>query len=205
MIIEGTQQDLKDWFYKNWYKPTVFLAVYSLLFLFLYVYKSNFLLFLIWLQVPIYWLHEFEEYVLPGGFKDWFNKKWSKVHDADVPLNDASVLWINISIVFILFPLFAALSTIDLKYGMWIPYFSIINGLAHILFAIKLRGYNPGLVVSVLFNVPVGVFVVITILEANVVSIGANITSIIIALLVQVFITTYGVITLKKHRKQTRT
>lgn len=205
MIIEGTQQNLKDWFYKNWPKPTIFLAVYSLLFLFLYVCESNFLLFLIWLQLPIYWLHEFEEYVLPGGFKEWFNRKWSKVHDADIPLNDASVFWINISVIFILFPLFAALSTIDLQYGMWIPYFSIINGLGHIVFAIKSRGYNPGLVVSVLFNIPVGVFTVITVLEANVVSSGANITSIIIALLVQAAVTAYGVIMLRKHRKRTGT
>ena len=45
-------------------KATPFLAFYSLILISLYV-KDQYL-FYIWLQTIIYWVHEFEEYILPG-------------------------------------------------------------------------------------------------------------------------------------------
>jgi len=61
-----------NWLYENWMKGTPFLALYTFILIWLYVKDANYPLFLIWLQCSAYWLHEFEEYVCPGGFLDYF-------------------------------------------------------------------------------------------------------------------------------------
>lgn len=37
--------------------------------------RNDYRLFLIWAQPPVYFTHEFEEQVLPGGFVKWFNHR----------------------------------------------------------------------------------------------------------------------------------
>ena len=64
-----------SWIEEHWPKSTIFLAVYSTILIFLFVLEIDFALFLIWIQLPVYWLHQFEEYVFPGGFLETFNKK----------------------------------------------------------------------------------------------------------------------------------
>jgi len=56
------------WLIQNWPKTTPFLATISIVVITVYLYEDNFLLFLLWLQTPIYFLHQFEEYIYPGGF-----------------------------------------------------------------------------------------------------------------------------------------
>jgi len=50
------------------------------------------------------------------------------------------------------------LSTINYAYALWIPYFSLFAGVAHV--ALK-TVYNPGLVVSLLLNIPIGLWSII--------------------------------------------
>ena len=49
------------WLYDHWMKATPFLAFYS--FILIYLYIEDKILYLIWLQTIIYWVHEFEEYI----------------------------------------------------------------------------------------------------------------------------------------------
>ena len=93
-----------QWLYDNWMKATPFLALYSFILIWLYVREQNYALFLIWMQVPIYWFHEFEEYVCPGGFLDFFNRKPLGSKLGDYPLTKAGSFWINIPLVYILLP-----------------------------------------------------------------------------------------------------
>ena len=54
---------------------------------------------LLWLQLPIFMLHEFEEYVLPGGFKSFFNHDTvfaSPEPGNNTPLSDGYVFFVNI-------------------------------------------------------------------------------------------------------------
>jgi len=74
---------------------------YVFLLLFLFRPDIDKILFLIWLQVPIYLLHQFEEHAISGGFKDFVNKKVFKILDGDYPLDDVSIFWINIPIVWV--------------------------------------------------------------------------------------------------------
>lgn len=117
-------------------------------------------MFLIWLQIPVYCLYQFEEYILPGGFADFFYKKGLGSNEKDFPLDKKVSFWINIPIIFVAFPLSAILSGyIDISIGIWTAYFSIINAFSHVAIFFKHK-YNPGFVVSLLLNIPIGAFTI---------------------------------------------
>jgi len=50
------------------------------------------------LAFPLYLVHEIEEYILPGGFVEFFNKNLLKVNADDkiVPVDREVSLWINL-------------------------------------------------------------------------------------------------------------
>ena len=56
-------------------------------------------------------------------------------------------------------PLFGILSLYKYNFGTWIPYFSFFAGVTHILLSMKAKKiYNPGLIVSLILNIPVSVW-----------------------------------------------
>ncbi len=180
------------WLIENWSKSTIFLALYMFILLFCYVLQEDVPLFLIWLQIPIYFLHQFEEYVLPGGFMLHFNKKVLGSSDGEYPLNKKASFWINIPIIFIAFPLSAILSGfVDYSIGIWIAYFSIINALSHVGMFIKQK-YNPGFIVSLFLNIPVGVFTIYYFISNDIISWGSHLIGLLIGILVQVSLMIYG-------------
>lgn len=146
------------WLYKNWAKICLILSIISALIIFLVIKTDNIILFLIFIQIPIYLLHQFEEHAWPGGFKNYVNQRVFKVNDGEYPLSDISVFWINIPVIWILMPIFASLSYISFFFGLWIPYFAVLNSLTHVIAAIVKREYNPGLAVSVILGIPVGIY-----------------------------------------------
>ena len=60
-----------------------------------YVKDAGYGLFLIWLQCPFYWAHEYEEYVAPGGFLKFFNMGPLGSTRSDKPLTKGGTFWIN--------------------------------------------------------------------------------------------------------------
>ena len=183
-----------QWLYDNWMKATPFLALYSFILIWLYVREQNYALFLIWMQVPIYWFHEFEEYVCPGGFLDFFNRKPLGSKLGDYPLTKAGSFWINIPLVYILLPLAGLVSHFyGIGWGLWTAYFSALNAFAHVimffLFGFK---YNPGLVASAFVNIPFGIYMVWYFLSNNLVSVEVNIVSIMFGILAQASMMIYG-------------
>ena len=73
-----------------------------------------------------------------------------------------------------------------LECGLWTAYFSFLNAFAHVVMFLKFgRKYNPGLVVSLLLNIPMAIYTVWYFLTNNLVSTGANIASIILGIIAQ--------------------
>jgi hypothetical protein len=147
-----------SWLYKNWAKLCIILSIIVALIILLVVKTNNILLFLIWIQIPIYLLHQFEEHSWPGGFKKFVNKEIFNVEVGEYPLNDTNIFWINVPIIWVLMPIFASLSYINLFFGLWIPYFAVFNSLTHVIGAIVKRKYNPGLFVSLVLGIPVATY-----------------------------------------------
>ena len=171
-------------------KATPFLAFYSLILISLYV-KDQYL-FYIWLQTIIYWVHEFEEYILPGGFLDFFNKHMMGSSGGEFPLSKVGSFWINIPLVYIAMPFAAVLTHFyGLEYGLWTCYFSILNASSHVvMFFIFGFKYNPGLIASVLLNIPFGIYAIYFI-GPNL-SFEANVYSIVFGIIAQASMMIYG-------------
>lgn len=191
-----------DWLADHWPKATIFLASYTFAFLFLYLYKKDFLLFLIWLQTPVYWLHQFEEYVFPGKFVDFFNRNVLKSDKDDWPVTKMFALWVNVPIIFIAFPLSATLAGIyGLSWGIWTAYFSVLNALSHVVVLAR-SGYNPGSVVSLTLNIPVGVYTIYIFFDKGAITPVAHMIGLVIALLVQGAIMVWGLGVLKRRLRE---
>lgn len=182
-----------DWLYENWMKSTPVLAIYSFILIWIYVKDVNFALSLIWLQCTAYWLHEFEEYICPGGFLSFFNQKALGSTIPEKPLTKAGSFWINIPLMYVLLPLSGILSQrYGLQWGLWTAYYSTLNASSHVVMFFLYRKYNPGLVVSSFINVPLGIFTIYYFLSNNIISTQANIISIIVGVIAMLSMMIYG-------------
>jgi hypothetical protein len=96
-----------------------------------------------------------------AGFKEFFNTKLLGSPVAGEPLNARVSVLINVPIVYVAFPVSAVLATtVGLPLGLLMANFSVFNALSRVVMLVKL-GYNPGFVVSLLLNIPVGVYAIV--------------------------------------------
>jgi len=158
----------------------------------MYVKSHNYALFLIWLQTPVYFLHQFEEYILPGGFLKFFNTKILGSDKVDFPLTKKASFWINVPLTFIAFPLSAIMADrLFISIGIWTAYFSICNAISHVVMFFMFR-YNPGFIVSLLVNIPVGVYTIYYFVSNDIISMEAQIVGLAIGILGQVLLMIWG-------------
>ena len=161
---------------------------------------------LLWLQVPVLMLHEFEEYVLPGGFKSFFNHDTvfaSEVPGDNTPLNEGYVFAVNIISVWGWGILGALLAGVAPWVGFSLVIFNIlINDVQHsVLFQIRHQGYNPGLITTMVLLLPYGTFMFIYVIANGVLSPLDWVLAVVLSLAVM---GTYGGIT-RSHMKKTTT
>jgi hypothetical protein len=187
-----------NWFYNNWAKLSLFLAIIVTVLIYIFIKPDNLLLFLIWIQLPIYLLHQFEEHNW-NGFKNYVNRNVFKVKEDDFPLNDKIIFWVNIPVVWILIPIFAGLSSVNIMFGLWIPYFAVFNSLTHVIVSIRNQEYNPGLIVSLILGIPVGIYALIIFYSHITVPAIITILSIFFAILLHLILLGYIKMRIKKQ------
>ena len=147
------------WLKKEWAKVGVILSIYLFVMLFVFVRQYDFVVFVLLLQTPLYMLHQTEEYIFPGGFGKFFNTKIFNLETEDEPLDENFIFYVNVIIIWIVLPVCGLLSTLNYNFGLWLPYFSFFAGVAHVALALKTKKlYNPGLMVSLFINIPVGLW-----------------------------------------------
>lgn len=111
-------------------------------------------LVLIWLQLPLYMLHQYEEHdadrfrlfvnTVVGGGRDVLTRM-------DVFIINIAGVWGVDALAFLL------AAWVHLGLGLIAVYLSLVNAVAHCAQAIALRRYNPGLITSVVLFLPLGV------------------------------------------------
>ena len=191
-----------NWLKRDWAKTGFILSIFLFVFLFVFVQKEDFVVFLILLQTPLYMLHETEEYVFPGGFGKFFNTDIFKLDTEDKPVDQNFIFYINVILIWIVLPGFGLLSIKDYQYGLWIPYFSFFAGIAHIALGIKARKlYNPGMIVSLILNIPVGLWSIIYLTNNHILNNLFLNPHMAIGLGVNALLPIIGVILLRKHQK----
>ena len=185
------------WLERNWPVTTIFLAVYITMMMVLFL-RQDLPLFLIWAQLPVYFLHEFEEYIAPGGFLAWFNHHVLGSSEDGWPLTTRGSLWINGLVIFTAFPVGGVLATqLGLGWGLWMAYFSIANSLSHVVMLVIFRSYNPGLAISIVLNIPVGTYTVVYLATRGLTSVGTNVIALLVGVAIQAVIMIYGFAVLK--------
>lgn len=110
-------------------------------------------LVLIWLHLPAYMLHQYEEHdadrfrtfvnTVIGGGKEVLTRM-------DVFIINIAGVWGVDVIAFLL------AARVHLGLGLIAVYLGLVNALAHVAQAIALRRYNPGLVTAILLFLPLG-------------------------------------------------
>ena len=78
---------------------------------------------------------------------------------------------------------------------------TLLNAMSHVGMFFRL-GYNPGFVVSLLLNIPVGVYTLITFFNKGMLTSIEHITGAVIALLIQGSLMVWGLVFLRKRVKQ---
>jgi hypothetical protein len=176
--------------YKYWAKAGAAIAV--LLLLYVYVILKNHLPILekfILLNLAFLMLHQFEEYVYPGGFQDFFNHRlYNPMGFFRNKLTDKGILWVNVFLgwgmnilVYLFFKENAAavLAVITIL---------LINGLLHFLTAFSQQSYNPGVVTGAVLFIPLGFYSYYKLSSISMLNSGLVITVIIISIIASLFI-----------------
>jgi hypothetical protein len=109
---------------------------------------------LIYLQLPIYMLHQYEEHA-GDRFRLWFNAMLGNGRNLLTPI---ATFWINSLLVWLLDMVALYLACfVSLPLGLMAFYLPMLNAFGHIVPAIIKRKYNPGLITSIFVFLPVGV------------------------------------------------
>jgi hypothetical protein len=109
-------------------------------------------LVLVYLQMPIYMLHQWEEHD-DDRFRRFINQTIG--HGRDV-LPPGAVFAINIGVWVLNLISFALAAHAGIGWGLIGVYAMIVNAIVHIVDGLVKRAYNPGLVTSVVLFLPVG-------------------------------------------------
>jgi len=144
--------------YNTWAKAGGFLFIVIILYVLLFTPYKTFNLHTIgWLNLAFLMLHQFEEYVYPGGFKEFFKSNISGF--VRFKINDASAFHVNVTLGWSFYFLAAMLSG---KYPVLLVValgINLLNGLVHTGAAIVLRKYTPGLLSGLFIFLPFSIYV----------------------------------------------
>lgn len=198
-----TFSEYYNWLKRDWAKTGFILSIFLFVFLFVFVRKDDFVVFILLLQTPLYMLHQTEEYIFPGGFGQFFNTRIFNLETENEPLDENFIFYVNVILIWIVLPLFGLLSSRDYSFGLWLPYFSFFAGIAHVALAIKARkSYNPGLLVSLFVNIPIGLWSILYLVQQGLIeNIILNI-HLVIGLAVNALLPVMGTIIFREHQKR---
>ncbi len=128
----------------------------------------------------IYMIHQIEERLWPGGFRQFNNAHVFKSGNDNWPVDIDGVFLVNVGYVWL--PLACAIvwpgALRWLGLG-WVG-LTLVNGISHIVMALRLRCYNPGLVTSIVLFLPFTIWMFAHEAAAGILS-GTEIALIIVA------------------------
>jgi hypothetical protein len=145
-----------DWLVGKWQWPyaTLFAAGFLALLAPLVFRFAGIPFGLVYLQLPIYMLHQYEEHA-GDRFRLWVNNMIGHGRDVLTPI---ATFWINALAVWLLDLVAIYLACfVDLSFGLIAIYMPMLNAFGHIVPSILKRQYNPGLLTSIFVFLPVGV------------------------------------------------
>ena len=169
------------WLESQWPYAALLCAVILLLIAPVWYAGLGLMFTLIYLQIPVYMLHQFEEHN-QDRFRKFANALFGK--EVFTPLsilviNSLGVWGVDIVVLLLAYFLNPAL-------GLIAAYLPVINGISHIGIAVARRGYNPGLVTSLVLFLPIGGWTIWVISSQINPTLGMQLACIGVAILIHV-------------------
>lgn len=160
-----------NFFRRHWFDAGLVLA----LMVTLLVCFSHFqpLSLLLWVNLIALFIHQFEEYRLPGGFPRMMNAVMFASEQPDrFPLNSNTALIINLGVGWLFYLLAALFGAKLIWLGMATVLVSAGNFIAHtFLFNIKGKThYSPGMATALLLFLPISVYFFYLVIKGNLAS-----------------------------------
>lgn len=142
----------------------------------------------VFLQLPIYMLHQFEEHD-NDRFRLFVNRTVGGGHDVLSPL---AVFVINVPGVWgVIAFSFYLTALVSPGYGLIAVYLILVNAIVHIIPAALFRAYNPGVVTAVLLFLPASIFGIVTLQQSGQVVWIHHLIGILVAIGIHVAIVAY--------------
>jgi hypothetical protein len=109
----------------------------------------------------IYFIHQIEEHLWPGGFRQFADAHMFHSGNDNWPVNINGVALVNTAFVWLPIALAAIFPQALRWVGLaWIG-LTLINGIIHIVTTIRLRLYNPGLVTAIVLFLPFTIYTLV--------------------------------------------
>lgn len=145
--------------YKYWAKLGGVLALSIIFAILLIPNKLSFTNSLLWIHLSTLLIHQFEEYVYPGGFKDFFNENiWNKNRILKYPLNNKGVILVNVILGWSAYSISAVQGDKYIWLAIGLTGITILNGIMHTILFIIHRKYNPGSISGLFLLIPFGAY-----------------------------------------------
>ncbi len=120
--------------------------------------------FLLWIHLALLLLHQFEEYVYPGGFKRFYNENiWRKSFLTRNPLSNSGIILVNIGLAWTVYLYSAITHETQLWLALGLLGITILNGLLHTILGMVQKQYNPGFITGLFLCIPFGMYALIRI------------------------------------------
>lgn len=144
-------------------------------------------LMLVFLQMPVYMLHQLEEHD-DERFRRYVDEMIG--HGRDV-LPSSAVFVINIGVWVLNLISFALAAHVGIGWGLIGVYAMVINAIVHIADGIAKRAWNPGLVTAIVLFLPVGLGGLWAISATGEATVLQHVVGIVVALLIHAGIVAY--------------
>jgi hypothetical protein len=150
------------WIYRNWAQIGGLAACGIILFVLISGMELTDMGVLLWLHFAGLLLHQFEEYVYPGGFKDFYNRDIRNINAlAKSTLNDRGIILVNILFGWTAYLLSAISGVKMLWLAIGLSGITISNGMLHTVMFLRKRRYIPGMVSGLFLFIPFGIYVLL--------------------------------------------
>jgi len=190
------------WFRANWSRAALPTAILLFLLSPFLLRGISVALWLVFLQLPVYMLHQYEEHA-HNAFRDFVNRM---LGGGKVVLGDTAIFWINIGGVWALdMALIYLAAYVNSVFGLLAIYLTLVNGLLHIVMAVAQRRYNPGLWTSIVLFLPVGGYALYRVTQDTRPALAAQLLGVGVALLIHVAIVLYVRLNIARSRRQALT
>jgi|GEM_PF-1438022 len=151
---------------------------------------------LLWLHLSLLLLHQFEEYIYPGGFREFFNRTVQiKNASTKTPLNTGGIVLVNVVFGWTAYLISAISGIHNLWLALGLLGITVSNGILHAAMALIKRKYVPGLISGLFLFIPFGVYVIIKILNLTA---GENVMPAITVFIAGTFIIPLSIIITNK-------